>query len=51
MKCEICKAKLGETFLGKIEGTHIRDKKRKKRVVCRNCQKALSVEEILEKLD
>mgnify|MGYP001574561024 CR=1 len=34
MKCEICKEKIEETFLGKIRGTHIG-----KKAVCDKCQK------------
>lgn len=39
MKCEICKAEIGETFLKKIIGTHIKDEKGKKHVICFECQK------------
>ncbi len=39
MKCEICKAKIEETFLNKIIGTYIKDKKGKKHTVCHACQK------------
>jgi ribosome-binding protein aMBF1 (putative translation factor) len=34
MKCDICKEKIEETFLGKIRGTRIG-----KKVVCDKCQK------------
>lgn len=51
MKCEICKEKIEETFLKKILGTHIKDEKGKKHVVCKDCQKNLKTkEEILKKL-
>ena len=33
MKCDICKAKIRETFLGKILGTRVG-----KKVVCFECQ-------------
>jgi len=49
MKCDVCNAKINKTFLGKIKGTYI-FKDKKKKVVCPNCQKKLSTEEILEKL-
>jgi hypothetical protein len=51
MKCEICKAKIAETFLNKILGAYVKDKKGKKHAVCPECQKKLgSKEKILEKL-
>lgn len=49
MKCEICKEKIEEIFLGKIIGTVIKDDKGKKHHVCSNCQK-LGKEEILKKI-
>ena len=39
MKCEICKKKIGETFLKKIIGTYIKDENGKKHVICEECQK------------
>ncbi len=39
-KCDICGDKINELFLGKIEGTYIK-KKGKKKAVCRNCQRKL----------
>lgn len=39
MKCEICKNKIQETFLKKLVGTHIKDAKGKKHVICFECQK------------
>tara|TARA_Y100000310_G_scaffold345782_1_gene469815 strand:+ start:13640 stop:13870 length:231 start_codon:yes stop_codon:yes gene_type:complete len=42
MNCEICKRKIGTTFLKKILGTYIKDSKGKKRVVCFECQKKFS---------
>ncbi len=51
MKCEICKAKMEETFLKKRIGTIVKNEKGKKHDVCAACQKALgSKEEILKKL-
>lgn len=51
MKCEICKKKMAETFLGKPVGTYVKDKKGKKHTVCPECQKKLgSKEAILDKL-
>jgi len=38
VKCDECKEKIEETFLGKIKGTYIKDGKKKK-VICSNCQK------------
>lgn len=45
MKCSICKEKIQDTFLGKIQGTYIKGKP-----VCNNCQKAKSEEELKEEL-
>jgi len=39
MKCEICKNKIQETFLKKFLGTHVKDAKGKKHLVCFECQK------------
>jgi len=39
MKCEICKKNVEETFLRKILGTVVKDKKGKKHFVCSKCQK------------
>jgi len=51
MKCAICKGKIQETFLKKILGTYIKDKKGKQRAICPECQKKLKTKkEILEKL-
>jgi hypothetical protein len=49
MKCDICKQKVEETFLGKIKGSYIGSGKKKK-VVCQACQKTNSFEEIKKKL-
>lgn len=50
MKCEICSATIKKTFLEKIEGTYIRDKKGKKKLICPECQAKLTDEEIREKI-
>lgn len=51
MKCGVCSKKVEESFLGKVIGTYIKDKKGKKRLVCFECQKNLGgKEEILNKL-
>jgi hypothetical protein len=51
MKCEICKEKISITFLKKIIGTVVKDKKGKKHTICAGCQKKIgSKEEILSKL-
>jgi hypothetical protein len=46
MKCDICGAKIEETFLKKVIGTHIRDAKGKRKIVCSTCQKNGRVSEI-----
>ena len=38
VKCELCKEKVGILFLGKIEGTYLRDGKKLK-ADCSACQK------------
>jgi len=51
MKCEICKKKIAELFLGKIKGTVIKDSKGKKHYVCFECQKRLGTKDkIMEEL-
>jgi hypothetical protein len=51
MKCEICKKKIGETFLKKILGTILKDSKGKKHTICFECQKKFKTkEEILKNL-
>ena len=50
MKCEICKANIEKTFLNKIIGTHIKDSKGKKHIICNKCQKQHKKEELLAKL-
>ena len=49
MKCDLCGAKMEETFLKKLVGTYIK-KGRKKHAVCPACQKSYTLEEIREKL-
>jgi hypothetical protein len=49
MKCEICGKGIQETFLKKPLGTILKVKGKKKGI-CMNCQKALSMDEIKEKL-
>ncbi|MBN1543993.1 hypothetical protein JW898_00860 [Candidatus Woesearchaeota archaeon] len=49
MKCEICKKKIGETFLDKPVGTYVKDGKGKKHTVCSECQRKFrSKEELLK---
>ena len=50
MDCAICKKKIQVTFLGKIIGSYYKNEKGKKKAVCDNCQKTLSLEQIKEKL-
>ena len=38
MKCDICKKKVAETFLNKPLGTYIYDEKKKKKLVCFECE-------------
>lgn len=49
MKCEICKSRIGETFLKKVLGTYISDKAGKKHLVCFECQKRFKLKEALLK--
>ncbi|MBN2421051.1 hypothetical protein JXB27_02110 [Candidatus Woesearchaeota archaeon] len=50
-KCEICSKSIQETFLKKIVGTYIKDKKGKKHLVCFECQQKFnSKKAMLEKL-
>lgn len=51
MNCTICKNKIQETFLKKIIGTYVKDKKGKKKPICNECQNKLSSEEIKEKIN
>ena len=45
MKCEICDKNLGETFLGKILGTIVKNEKGKKYTLCFECQKKFQTKE------
>ncbi len=51
MKCEVCKAKIEELFLGKIIGSYIKDEKGKLHLICPECQKKYKTKkELLKKL-
>jgi len=45
-KCHICKGKIETTFLNKIKGTYIN-----KKLICMNCQKQYSIDELKEKTE
>ena len=45
MKCEMCGEKVEITFLSKIDGTYI-----KRKIVCSDCQKKYSLEELKNKI-
>ena len=49
VKCEICKASIETTFLGKIKGTYV-NIKGKLKIVCPSCQKKYTKEELIKKL-
>jgi hypothetical protein len=50
-KCSICGKKVELTFLKKIIGTYIKDKKGKKKTVCFECQKKFnSKDQILKNI-
>ena len=49
-KCAVCGAEIETIFLEKINGTYLRDKKGKKRVVCSACQHANSLDDLRKKL-
>jgi len=49
MKCAICGKTIEATFLNKIIGTYVKDKKSKVHTICFECQKKFaSKEEILK---
>ena len=48
MKCDICSKTLATTILNKIKGTYVKDEKKKKRVVCFECQKRLGTKEKMQ---
>ena len=51
MKCAICKKRIETTFLGKIKGVYVKDKKGKVHVICNDCQKRFKTkEDILKQL-
>jgi hypothetical protein len=51
MKCDICGSKIEVTFLEKPIGTHVKDEKGKKHMVCFECQKKFTTkQEILKNL-
>ncbi|MFH0979162.1 MAG: hypothetical protein V1837_07750 [Candidatus Woesearchaeota archaeon] len=51
MKCEICKKTIEETFLKKVVGSYLKDKKGKKHLICPDCQKKYpKKEDILTRL-
>lgn len=51
MKCDICRKNIEETFLKKIIGTYVKDKKGKLHTICNECQNKLKTKKaILEKL-
>ena len=39
MNCDICRKAIDTLFLGKINGTYVKDAKGKKHPVCFECQK------------
>ncbi|MFP4403441.1 MAG: hypothetical protein ACOC3X_00695 [Nanoarchaeota archaeon] len=51
MKCDICGKKIEQNFLDKFFGTYVKNSKNKKKIICNQCQKNLSKEEILEKIN
>ena len=51
MKCDICGTKTDTTFLKKIVGTYMKNSKGKKKIVCPDCQKKYSKEELTTKLN
>ena len=51
MKCEICSRTIETTFLKKIIGTYVKDRKGKLKPVCFECQKKFpKKEEVLKSL-
>jgi len=49
-KCAICNNKVELTFLQKPLGTWMRNDKGKKKLICQNCQKTSTDQELKEKL-
>ena len=51
MKCDMCKKTIQETFLKKIVGTIVKDRKGKQHSICFECQKRFKTkDEILSNL-
>ena len=50
MKCDICGKKVDKPFLNKVVGSYMMNNKSKKKIVCPECQKKYSKEELLKKL-
>ncbi|MBN2459840.1 hypothetical protein JXB28_06155 [Candidatus Woesearchaeota archaeon] len=50
MKCDICGKKIELTFLNKPIGSYMRNSKGKKKIVCSDCQRTHSKEELKTKL-
>ncbi|MCX6709837.1 MAG: hypothetical protein NTV63_02675 [Candidatus Woesearchaeota archaeon] len=51
MKCEICKNRIEEGFLGKIKGAYVKDEKGRMHPICFECQKKfLEKKEIIKNL-
>ena len=50
MNCAICNKRIEETFLRKIIGTYVKDKKGKKKAVCQACQKSMGIKQVKESI-
>ncbi|MBC8501076.1 MAG: hypothetical protein ISS25_02850 [Nanoarchaeota archaeon] len=50
MKCDVCGKKVETTFLAKVVGSYIKNKKSKRKLVCNKCQQKYSKEQLLKKL-
>ncbi|MBU0471873.1 MAG: hypothetical protein KKF65_04560 [Nanoarchaeota archaeon] len=50
MKCDVCGKKVEITFLSKVVGAYMKNDKRKKKLVCSECQKTYSKKDLLKKL-
>jgi len=49
-RCALCKEKITYTFLNKPEGTWIRNQEGKKYLICSQCQRQYSLDEIRKQL-
>ncbi|MCD6589789.1 hypothetical protein J7K74_01215 [Candidatus Woesearchaeota archaeon] len=49
MKCAICGKRIGTTFMNKILGTYVY-KNGKKYAICSDCQRIMTIEEIMDRL-